>query len=245
MDAPTEGRYEGERNDNGEWEGKGVYHFADGTWYEGEFVASMRHGYGTIHYGSGSSYEGQWRNGLKHGTGRSTFADGAEYHGAYVNGFRQGVGTYRLADGQVLVGTFNRDVPDPKYTVWSAGRGEAFEEVGGELVSISLEDAASRAAKLELPVPPVHNERAAELEYLDAHVAKHPASFAARFRVLCYCILISMVFTVALKLTGLMWFLVRSLMSVPLCTRTTIPPPLLPTHHHPPQDVVLSHGARV
>ena len=30
------GQYEGERNANGEWEGKGVYRFSDGTVYEGE-----------------------------------------------------------------------------------------------------------------------------------------------------------------------------------------------------------------
>ena len=120
MDAPTEGRYEGERNDNGEWEGKGVYHFADGTWYEGEFVASMRHGYGTIHYGSGSSYEGQWRNGLKHGTG-----------------------TYRWADGRVEVGFYENEQSVGEGCMWSADGRSAWRIVddGAYVEEISLEEA--------------------------------------------------------------------------------------------------------
>jgi hypothetical protein len=93
-DAPTpRGVYEGERNERGEWEGRGRYRFADGMSYEGEFVANQQHGRGTMRYASGASYVGGWRAGRKHGSGAYYWNDGRIEVGFYEND--QSVGEVR------------------------------------------------------------------------------------------------------------------------------------------------------
>ena len=186
-------RYVGEYNSQGEREGEGTERFADGTVYEGGFVG-----------------------GRKHGLGTEAFTDGSVFIGEYEGGVRAGKGTYKFGDGRALVGTFKGDAAVAGYVVWSAAREMAWRELEGDLLLIDLDKAASVASKIGLPAPPIHDEMAAERDRIEIYAAAHPASPAARFRVFCYSILIAMVFGVALKLTGLTWFLLRSLVSVPL-----------------------------
>ena len=126
------GAYEGDRNERGEWEGKGVYHFSDGTWYEGEFVANMHHGHGTIHYASGASYEGEWRAGKKHGKG-----------------------TYRWDDGRVEVGLYRDDSSVGEGVMWSADMRQAWRIVddGRQVEEVTLAEAARVADRVGEPVP--------------------------------------------------------------------------------------------
>jgi hypothetical protein len=46
-------------------EGYGVYQFADGMRYEGEFSGGKRHGSGVYYYPSGASFAGEWINGKR------------------------------------------------------------------------------------------------------------------------------------------------------------------------------------
>lgn len=43
--------------------GQGVYMWADGRKYEGEYVNDKKHGYGIYTYPDGRSYKGQWASG--------------------------------------------------------------------------------------------------------------------------------------------------------------------------------------
>lgn len=40
--------------------------------YDGEFVRGLRHGWGIFYYANGARYEGQWENNMKHGKVHST-----------------------------------------------------------------------------------------------------------------------------------------------------------------------------
>ena len=47
--------------------GEGVYTFADGSVYKGNFNNDMIHGYGLFSYRNGDKYEGNFLKGLRHG----------------------------------------------------------------------------------------------------------------------------------------------------------------------------------
>jgi len=49
----------------------GVYHYANGGRYEGEYTANQRNGNGVYYYANGERYEGEWRNDKQHGKGKS------------------------------------------------------------------------------------------------------------------------------------------------------------------------------
>jgi hypothetical protein len=41
-------------------EGKGIYIYATGDQYEGDFMKEKRHGYGKMMFINSDSYEGEW-----------------------------------------------------------------------------------------------------------------------------------------------------------------------------------------
>lgn len=43
--------------------GQGIYTWADGRKYEGEYINDKKHGFGIYTYPDGRSYKGQWANG--------------------------------------------------------------------------------------------------------------------------------------------------------------------------------------
>lgn len=49
---------------------KGVYKWADGKMYEGEFYKDKRHGKGVLTWKSGKKYDGEWVDGKMHGEGK-------------------------------------------------------------------------------------------------------------------------------------------------------------------------------
>ena len=127
------GVYEGERNEAGQWEGRGNYRFVDGTTYEGEWLAGRFHGRGTMCYPSGAKYVGDWRAGQKHGTGQ-----------------------YFWADGRVELGFYERDASVAEGVMWSADMRSAWRIVddGLEVAEISLAEAAAIAARIGEAMPP-------------------------------------------------------------------------------------------
>jgi len=63
--------------------GEGVYQWANGTQYIGEFKDGRQHGTGLLVMPSGSSYDGEWRAGKKHGQGVASYKDGREQSGEW------------------------------------------------------------------------------------------------------------------------------------------------------------------
>ena len=67
-------------------QGKGVYTFANGDRYEGEFFANRIQGKGIFKYANGDSYEGEFKDSKYNGKGVLTHADGTKEEGNFVDG---------------------------------------------------------------------------------------------------------------------------------------------------------------
>lgn len=96
---------------NAEDQGKedvGVYHFPDGSKYDGqvnkkEGGAVKRHGYG-LYFDVGTVYDGQWVDDEMHGEGTLKFDTGANYVGTFFHNVFSGKGKYLWADGSFYDG---------------------------------------------------------------------------------------------------------------------------------------------
>ncbi len=64
----------------------GLFNYADGTTYQGEFKNGIPEGWGRVEYSSGEIYEGDWKNGSANGYGIFTDKRGNEYSGIWKNG---------------------------------------------------------------------------------------------------------------------------------------------------------------
>lgn len=103
--------------------------------YEGNWLASKRHGDGVEKYGNGDVYTGQFVNGLLHGRGRYDWANGSYYEGMFSLGKKHGTGKLLCRDAtagddldelrrrsSVYNGEFDRGVKSGFGTmVWSTG----------------------------------------------------------------------------------------------------------------------------
>ena len=68
----------------GQRTGKGRLDFADGSFYEGDFVDGQQHGYGVYHYASEDrTYEGNFAENLYEGKGKMTYKNGNIYQGDF------------------------------------------------------------------------------------------------------------------------------------------------------------------
>ena len=65
--------------------GKGVFTWASGNIYKGDYVSDERHGNGQMLWTDGSMYEGEWKRGIQHGVGRIVFPDGTFKEGYFEN----------------------------------------------------------------------------------------------------------------------------------------------------------------
>ncbi len=90
--------------------GIGIYKYADGSKYVGQFKDDMRHGQGTFTHASGDKYVGEFKNDKRHGQGTYTFPDGENYIGEFKNGKKHGQGIYTYASGANYVGEFKDDL---------------------------------------------------------------------------------------------------------------------------------------
>jgi Uncharacterized protein conserved in bacteria len=68
--------------------GKGVYVWADGRKYEGEYVNDKKDGYGIYTWADGRKYQGYWSNGKQHGKGKYIATDGTIKWGVWEDGKR-------------------------------------------------------------------------------------------------------------------------------------------------------------
>ena len=100
-------RGEGERNAQGEEEGRGTMVYASGDMYEGQWRAGKKHGQGKYTTATGDVYEGEYVENVRKGHGKLSFATGDVYEGGFVDGKKHGVGTYTTAYGRVSAGYFD------------------------------------------------------------------------------------------------------------------------------------------
>jgi len=176
LDA-KESRYDGELTHDGKADGQGIYQYADGTVYKGEWKAGKRDGQGIAerqkdgytyvgewkdgkrdgqgdcHY-MGANYIGDWDEDKKDGRGTCLFRDGDQYTGEWKEGLQHGIGLYSYATGSAEVGNYiaHKDTGDG--VGWSADRQEAYAlKDGKKSGDVTLQEAKLMAARMGQPVP--------------------------------------------------------------------------------------------
>lgn len=100
--------YDGEWK-NGKMDGQGLYKFADGDIYEGEYKNGLFEGYGEYKFSSGALYKGEHVADRKHGMGVYRYANGTIYEGEWVNGEKNGKGSCKYTSGAVYIGEWKDD----------------------------------------------------------------------------------------------------------------------------------------
>ena len=89
---------------NGKMHGQGIYMFANGFSYQGQFKNGMIDGFGTMTDPTGRKlYEGDYVNGKMHGKGTYTFPDGSYYTGEMKYDLICGYGVMRFASASPQV----------------------------------------------------------------------------------------------------------------------------------------------
>ena len=172
-------RGEGEVNAQGQREGRGTMVYADGSMYEGQWLAGRYHGQGKMTQATGNVYEGEWvegkmqghgkysfaggdvyegefQKGAYHGRGKMTFAGGNVYDGEWADGEQHGIGKETLADGpyRFLVSCYEAGAKVGQGVLWNADRTEAYEMQAGQPVrGIPLDEAAKIAEGIGLSPP--------------------------------------------------------------------------------------------
>jgi len=126
-------------------------------WLSRQAVPPRRHS-----FPDGSTYYGEAPGGKIAGQGEFTDLNGNRYVGHFHNGAYHGPGTYYLAGGRAEVSRYSEGREVGLGAAWSADRQKAWRLVAASAkdgvtkpAAISLDDAASIAKELDLPVPPM------------------------------------------------------------------------------------------
>ena len=69
-------------------DGEGLFMWADGRKYNGQYKEDKKHGYGVFEWPDGRKYKGEWDNGKQHGKGVFVNADNTEKEGIWNDGKR-------------------------------------------------------------------------------------------------------------------------------------------------------------
>lgn len=84
---PSGDTYKGYWTKEGTMDGNGMYTFADGSRYIGQFRANRRDGIGTFTWAEDQSmYTGEWRDDMPHGRGQVLYPNGEVMDGTYQMG---------------------------------------------------------------------------------------------------------------------------------------------------------------
>lgn len=102
-------RYQGERNAQGQLEGRGRMRWSSGSEYEGEFFAGLFHGKGRMVYPHVSIYEGEFVRGYPQGMGVMVYENGGRYEGEFFEGLYHGQGKLTQGNGSVYEGNFEHN----------------------------------------------------------------------------------------------------------------------------------------
>lgn len=85
--------------------GRGRYLYRNEDFYEGEFVASKKHGSGTYRYTEkGESYTGFFSQDLRDGEGKYLEKNGNCYTGQWAKDLKHGEGKYHFNTGEIYQG---------------------------------------------------------------------------------------------------------------------------------------------
>jgi len=115
-------KYEGQFQ-NGTIEGKGVWYYTNGDKYEGEFAGNYQHGFGKVIHADGSETKGYWKDGEYIGVNQIQF--GTE--GCKQGDCGDGTGTYVYENGVAKYkGEFRDGLPHGQGTC-SYSNGERYE----------------------------------------------------------------------------------------------------------------------
>ncbi|SET40406.1 Uncharacterized conserved protein [Natronincola peptidivorans] len=87
-------------------QGWGTYTYPSGNKYEGQWFKDEMHGLGTFYYDSSIKYVGQWNYGKQHGLGALSWTNGDKYVGQFKDNNMHGYGVYTWENGQVYKGRF-------------------------------------------------------------------------------------------------------------------------------------------
>ena len=115
--------------------GQGIYYWADGSRYEGEFSKSDLCGFGTLYKANGTKFfEGEFKNNQPHGVGTLYFSNGRRYVGEWENGVESGSGILYGADNRVIYGGYWKNgQPNGTGTYyWDDGRKYVGEFLNGK-----------------------------------------------------------------------------------------------------------------
>ena len=86
----------------------------------------IKHGIGIYTFAEGQVYVGEWKNDKYHGKGTLTYPDGKEYSGEWKNGFMDGKGTLVTSNNSKIVGEFRNDMANGKAIFNSVVEGDVY-----------------------------------------------------------------------------------------------------------------------
>jgi len=140
----TEFYYEGEYNNEGVINGRGIKIIKNSLIFKGEFLNGEYNGKGLLIKNGGSiygdwvkgictgnaiykvegkfEYIGNFENNKKNGYGIEKYNDGSQYEGNFLNNLKSGKGIYKFQNGEIYEGNFENDLynGEGKY-FWSNG----------------------------------------------------------------------------------------------------------------------------
>lgn len=114
-------------------QGSGIYYWADGSHYRGEWRGNSIDGLGIYIGSDGRWFKGCWSDAVMHGRGMYTWADGRVYRGEYALDKKEGFGTLLFPDGRRYDGYwkggrqhgYGRQIDELgclKFSYWSRGK---------------------------------------------------------------------------------------------------------------------------
>eukprot|EP01016_Furgasonia_blochmanni_P003201 TRINITY_DN11255_c0_g1_i5.p1 TRINITY_DN11255_c0_g1~~TRINITY_DN11255_c0_g1_i5.p1 ORF type:complete len:621 (-),score=70.11 TRINITY_DN11255_c0_g1_i5:256-2076(-) len=102
-------------------EESGLYRYADGSWYKGEWYNGRRHGKGKLSLSSGDVYEGELYEGKRHGNGVMYLREpmiGVVYTGEWKDDMRHGFGSVEWPDKALFQGKWETGLQVYGTFVW-------------------------------------------------------------------------------------------------------------------------------
>lgn len=126
--------YEGEISQSGMRIGRGLYIWANGNRYEGQFLANRMHGQGTYRWADGRTYVGGFAAGRRQGRGALSWGNGNRYDGEFAGDLMHGQGVFSWSNGNRYEGRFQRGQPSGEGRFdWATGESYRGSFANGEM----------------------------------------------------------------------------------------------------------------
>ena len=89
------------------YQGNGIWQKADGSTYQGTFIAGRPHGKGKLKLLNGFEYFGDWIDGEISGYGQITYSNGNVYVGNLIQAQPNGLGKMTYISGKIFNGIWD------------------------------------------------------------------------------------------------------------------------------------------